>query len=94
MMNKNQDEQPIDPSAPESGEVEPSATRVQPEAMADKREGTPPPAGDSVDGQTHMGASEDQVIRNKPPTGALSDVLGDQSDDPRDPTPNDELTPG
>jgi hypothetical protein len=54
----------------------------------------PPSAGDSVDGQTRMGASEDQVVRNRPPTGALSYVLGDQSDDPHDPAPNGELTPG
>lgn len=93
-MKKNQDKQPIDPTAPKSGEVEPSATRVQPDEMAEKREGTPPTAEDSMDGQTHMGASEDQVIQNKPPTGALSDVLGEHSDDPRDPAPNDELTPG
>ena len=90
-MSKNQDKTQTDHTAPKTGEVVPSASRVSPAEMKRKQESVPPVAANSDDAQTHMGANEDQVIQNKPPTGALSDMLGKKKSDP---TPNDELTPG
>jgi hypothetical protein len=70
-----------------------SATRVRPDQM-EPSEGQHPPTHAGSDGQTHMGAVEDQVIREKPPTDILDKLLDSPGDEDNNHASNDELTPG
>jgi len=91
MQSQDADKKRYDPTEAESADPLPSSIRIKPDQVDQKPEGSDKAAGDAnAEAQEHMGASEDQVIREKPPTGALSDML----DDPDSPAPNDELTPG
>jgi hypothetical protein len=82
---------------PDTGEHDPSSTRVRPDQIKHDNEGTKPPTSEASPDMGHMGATEDEVIREKPPTDVLADLLdspgGEKGKADRH-SPNDELTPG
>lgn len=81
----------FDPTESDSADPVPSSIRMKPDQVDQPAEGSDTSANSvNAEAQEHMGASEDQIIREKPPTGALSDML----EKPGGPAPNDELTPG
>jgi hypothetical protein len=72
-----------------------SATRFRPDQLSPSHEGDQlPPGVEGSEGQAHMGAVEDQVIREKPPTDAIDKLLDSPGEEDDNHAPNDELTPG
>ncbi|MCC7449427.1 MAG: hypothetical protein IT324_18555 [Anaerolineae bacterium] len=91
MQSQDADKKRYDPTEAESADPLPSAIRIKPDQADQQPEVSEAAEGSAnAESQVHMGASEDQIIREKPPTGALSDML----EKPGGPAPNDELTPG
>jgi hypothetical protein len=82
-------------TVPDTSEHDPSSTRVRPDQLEHAREGSNVPKDEAAPDMGHMGATEDEVIREKPPTDVLSDLLDSPGGDKDDRhSPNDELTPG
>jgi hypothetical protein len=82
---------------PDTSEHDPSSTRVRPDQVKHENEGKQVPTDESATNMAHMGASEDEVIREKPPTDVLDDLLdspGGKKGKADRHSPNDELTPG
>ncbi len=81
----------------DTSEHDPSSTRVRPDQLKHDQEGSHPPTDEAAPDMAHMGATEDEVIREKPPTDVLDDLLdspgGEKGKADRH-SPNDELTPG
>jgi hypothetical protein len=82
---------------PDTSEHDPSATRVSPDQFEHAHEGSHAPTDEAAPEMAHMGATEDEVIREKPPTDVIEDLLnspGGDKDKADKHAPNDELTPG
>ncbi len=84
-------------TVPDTSEHDPSSTRVRPDQIKHDNEGQVRPGDEAAQDMSHMGASEDDVIREKPPTDVLDDLLDSPGGEPGKAdrhSPNDELTPG
>jgi hypothetical protein len=81
----------------DTSEHDPSSTRVRPDQVEPANEGSQVAPDQAAPDMGHMGATESEVIREKPPTDVLSDLLespGGEEDKADRHSPNDELTPG
>ncbi len=82
---------------PDTSEHDPSSTRVRPDQLKQPKEGHDVPVDSEPANMAHMGATEDDGIREKPPTDVLTDLLnspGRNKSKADKQSPNDELTPG
>ena len=84
-------------TVPDPSEHDPSSTRVRPDQLEHAREGSNVPTDEAAPNMGHMGATEDEMIHEKPATDELSDLLdspgGDKGKADKH-SSNDELTPG